>query len=201
MITLALAQHDFLVGDLSGNLEKALGLVGAARNAGADLLLFPELALTGYPPEDLLLRPGFQEACHEAVEGLAARVHGIDVVFGHPWLHAGSRYNAVSWMREGRVIGRYSKQQLPNYAVFDEQRYFKPGQDTLVMNVKGVQIGVLICEDAWKSGPSLAARQAGAQLLLVPTMPCGSARRYLGRVLEIIADDPRDARLPQRREV
>ncbi len=168
MITLALAQHDFLVGDLSGNLDKALSLIDAAREAGADLLLFPELALTGYPPEDLLLRPGFIEACHLAVEDMASQVHGIDVVFGHPWLRDGFRHNAVSWMRDGRVIGRYAKQHLPNYAVFDEQRYFTPGSDPLVIDVNDVKVGILICEDAWEDGPSLAARRAGAQLLLVP---------------------------------
>ena len=89
MITFALAQHDFLVGDLRGNLRKAIERVAEAREAGADLLLFPEMALTGYPPEDLLLRPGFLEACHDAVEALAREVRGIDVVFGHPWVGRG----------------------------------------------------------------------------------------------------------------
>ncbi len=109
-----------------GNLRKAIERVEEAREAGADLLLFPEMALTGYPPEDLLLRPGFLEACHDAVEALTRQVEGIDVVFGHPWSKQGKRYNAVSWIRDGRVIGRYFKQLLPNYAVFDEQRYFTP---------------------------------------------------------------------------
>jgi NAD+ synthase (glutamine-hydrolysing) len=149
LITLALAQHDFLVGDLKGNLRKTLDLVVAARESGADLLLFPELALTGYPPEDLLLRPGFLEACHDAVEYLAGQVQGIDVVFGHPWVEAGRCCNTVSWMRDGQIIGRYAKQHLPNYSVFDEQRYFKPGSEPLVIKIQGVRIGVLICEDAW----------------------------------------------------
>lgn len=168
MITLALAQYDFLVGDLKGNLRKALDLVGRARDSGADLLLFPELALTGYPPEDLLLRPGFLEACHEAVENLAGRVHGIDVVFGHPWMEDGQRFNAVSWIRDGRVVGRYAKQRLPNYAVFDEQRYFTPGSEPVVVDLKGVRIGILICEDTWEPGPAQAVRESGAELILVP---------------------------------
>ncbi|MCJ7815794.1 MAG: NAD+ synthase, partial [Xanthomonadales bacterium] len=113
MITFALAQHDFLVGGLKGNLRKALGLVTAAREAGADLLVFPELALAGYPPEDLLLRPGFLEACDDAVQQLASEVSGIDVVFGHPRMEHGKRYNSASWIREGRIIGRYDKQHLP----------------------------------------------------------------------------------------
>ena len=168
MITFALAQHDFLVGDLKGNLRKALDLLEQARDCGADLLLFPELALTGYPPEDLLLRPGFLEACHDAVERLADQVQGIDVVFGHPWMEDGKRFNAVSWIRDGRIIGRYFKQHLPNYAVFDEQRYFTPGSEPLVIELQGVRIGVLICEDTWEPRPMLEAMEQGAELLLVP---------------------------------
>jgi NAD+ synthase (glutamine-hydrolysing) len=168
LITIALAQHDFLVGDLMGNLAKAIELVEAAKEAGADLLLFPELALTGYPPEDLLLRPGFLEACHGSVERLAGHVHGIDVVFGHPWLEDGRRYNSVSWIRDGKVIGRHDKQCLPNYAVFDEQRYFTPGDSSLVVEIKGVKVAVLICEDSWEAAPAAQAQQLGAQLLLVP---------------------------------
>jgi NAD+ synthase (glutamine-hydrolysing) len=167
LITLALAQHDFLVGDLKGNLRKALDLVCSARDSGADLLLFPELALTGYPPEDLLLRPGFLEACHEAVAQLAGQVQGIDVVFGHPWMEDGKRFNAASWIRDGRIIGRCAKQHLPNYAVFDEQRYFKPGTEPMVVELNGVRAGVLICEDAWEPGPAVTAREQGADLLLV----------------------------------
>lgn len=168
MITFALAQHDFLVGDLKGNLRKAIELIHSARAAGADLLLFPEMALSGYPPEDLLLRPGFLEACHDAVEALAGQVHGIDVVFGHPWVEDGRRYNSASWIRDGRILGRYDKQLLPNYAVFDEQRYFTPGTETLVAELKGVKVGVLICEDAWKPGPALKAAEQGADILLIP---------------------------------
>ena len=168
MITIALAQHDFLVGDIKGNLGKAIEQVEAAKAAGADLLLFPELALTGYPPEDLLLRPGFLESCHVAVEQLCPHIHGIDVVFGHPRAEGGLRYNSVSWIRDGHIIGRYDKQCLPNYAVFDEQRYFTPGNSPLVVEIKGVRVAVLICEDSWEAGPSLQARDEGAQLLLVP---------------------------------
>ena len=168
MITLALAQHDFLVGHIRGNLRKAIDIVHRAREAGADLVLFPELALTGYPPEDLLLRPGFLEACDDAVEALAQQVKGIDVVFGHPCLEGGKRYNAVSWMRDGKVIGRYYKHHLPNYAVFDEQRYFSAGEDSLVVELDGIRIGVIICEDAWESEPALKARKHGAELLLIP---------------------------------
>lgn len=168
MIRIALAQYDFLVGDIQGNLAKAIGIVDAAKAAGAELVLFPELALTGYPPEDLLLRPGFLESCQVAVDKLRAHVHGIDVLFGHPREQNGLRYNSVSWIRGGRIIGCYDKQCLPNYAVFDEQRYFTPGSDPLVLEIKGVRVAVLVCEDSWEAGPSAQARNEGAQLLLVP---------------------------------
>ena len=168
MIRLALAQHDFLVGDVKGNLDKALLLAEQAKLAGADLLVFPEMALSGYPSEDLLLRPGFQRACMEAVQQMAKSIQGIDVLIGHPWSEAGQRFNTASWLRDGAIIGQYHKQCLPNYAVFDERRYFAPGQQALVVELKGVQMGVIICEDAWESAPALQARDAGAQLLLIP---------------------------------
>ncbi|MEJ2576990.1 MAG: NAD+ synthase, partial [Gammaproteobacteria bacterium] len=167
-LRIALAQFDFPVGDIQGNLDRARGLTAAARRAGADLVLFPEMALSGYPPEDLLLRPGFLESCHKALERFAESVEGIDAVIGHPWAEGGERYNAVSWIRDGRVLGRYFKKHLPNYLVFDECRYFSPGGDPLVVEVGGVNLGVIICEDAWKAGPARAARDAGAELLLIP---------------------------------
>jgi NAD+ synthase (glutamine-hydrolysing) len=168
MIRIALAQHDFPVGDLTGNLEKVLTLVSAARDAGAHLVLFPELTVTGYPPEDLLLRPGFMRRTHEVIRELADAVHGIDVVVGHPWQASGRRYNAVSWIRDGAVVGKYCKQCLPNYAVFDERRYFTSGREPLVVEVGGSRLGVIICEDSWEPGPAQQARAAGAELLLIP---------------------------------
>ena len=168
MITFALAQHDFLVGDIRGNLCKSLDLIAAAREQRADLILFPELALTGYPPEDLLLRPGFLRSAHQALDELMTSVQGIDVLIGHPQEQQGRCYNAVSWIRDGHLAGRYFKQQLPNYAVFDEQRYFQPGSEPLVIDLNGTRIGVIICEDAWEKRPALLAAEQGAQLLLVP---------------------------------
>ena len=167
-LRIALAQHDFLVGDIQGNLEKAQRCVTEARETGADLVVFPEMALSGYPPEDLLLRPGFLESCHEANERFTAGVSGIDVVFGHPWSENGKRYNAVSWIREGQVLGRYFKKHLPNYLVFDEHRYFSEGGEPLVVDIKGIKAGVIICEDAWVEGPAVRAKEAGAELLLIP---------------------------------
>jgi NAD+ synthase (glutamine-hydrolysing) len=168
MIRIALAQFDFLVGDVHGNLRKARELISAAREAGADLVLFPEMALTGYPPEDLLLRPGFLDQCHRALEKLLDDAHGIDVVMGHVWSENGKRHNAVSWIRDGVVLGRYAKQHLPNYLVFDEQRYFSAGTEPLVIELKGSRIAVIICEDAWEPEPALQALEQGAELLLIP---------------------------------
>ncbi|MBT8040089.1 MAG: NAD+ synthase [Gammaproteobacteria bacterium] len=182
ILTIALAQHDFLVGDIWGNLEKSLRLLDEARAAKADLLLFPEMALSGYPPEDLLLRPGFLEACREATGQFTAAVSGIDAVFGHPWDENGVRYNAASWIREGQVLGRYFKKHLPNYLVFDEHRYFTAGGDPLVVEIRGVRTGVIICEDAWQPGPSLSAREAGAELLLVPNASPYRANKQADRV-------------------
>jgi len=168
MIRFALAQHDFLVGDIPGNLSKARRLLGEARAAGVDLLLFPELALTGYPPEDLLLRPGFLRAAKEALNALVQSVKGIDVVIGHPWLDGDKRYNSISWIRNRKIIGRYDKHRLPNYAVFDEHRYFTPGTGPLVVALKGHRMGVIICEDSWEPGPARETKEQGAELLLVP---------------------------------
>ncbi len=168
MITIALAQYNFLVGGIRENLSAAQALIERARCAKADLVLFPEMALTGYPPEDLLLRPSFLRAAHRAVDELIESVQGIDVVIGHPWEEQGQRYNAVSWIRTTQLIGRYFKQVLPNYRVFDEQRYFAPGSEPLVRDLKGSRIAVLICEDSWESRPAFQAKNLGAELLLVP---------------------------------
>ncbi|NNE06151.1 MAG: NAD+ synthase [Xanthomonadales bacterium] len=165
---LAFAQHDFAVGALSANLRLAIDCVGRARQESVSLVIFPELAITGYPPEDLLLRPGFMRQTHDALEALLPHVTGIDVLIGHPWMEEGKRFNAASWIRDGQVIGRYYKQCLPNYAVFDERRYFSPGASPLVQELGGVHFGVIICEDAWERGPAQQALGAGAQCLLVP---------------------------------
>ena len=106
MIRIALAQQDFPVGDMTGNLDRAQKSISAARDSGADLILFPEMAISGYPPEDLLLRPGFMHRCHDVLAELVDSVNGIDVVIGHPWMVGAERFNAVSWIRDGAVLGR-----------------------------------------------------------------------------------------------
>ena len=163
---IALAQINPVVGDLAGNADLILEAVAQARAAGADLLLTPELALCGYPPEDLLLRPDFIARCEHECERILAHTEGITVVLGHPRQVGERCYNAASVMRDGVLLAVYDKQVLPNYGVFDELRYFTPGQAPCVFEVAGVRVGLCICEDAWEEAPPRAARAAGAQLLV-----------------------------------
>lgn len=166
---LALAQNDFAVGAVEANASRILALVPEARDVhGADIIVFPELAISGYPPDDLLERPGFLAACEQALQHVAAQVHGITAVVGWPQVAGSVVFNAASVLREGRVEQTYRKRELPNYAVFDERRYFQPGDDDCVFEVAGVPVGLVICEDLWHAGPAARARSAGAQVLLVP---------------------------------
>ena len=167
-LRLALAQFDFPVGALSRNAEKILGLIEAAKAGNADVLLFPELALSGYPPEDLLLRPGFLADCEAALAGIAARVHGITVVLPSPRAIGSVVFNSANVLRDGVVETVYHKQELPNYAVFDERRYFAPDTDPCTFTVNGITLGVIICEDVWFAEPIAQSGIAGAQLVLVP---------------------------------
>ncbi|UXY14887.1 NAD+ synthase [Chitiniphilus purpureus] len=164
---IALAQFNATVGDLAGNLDQILTAAHEARARGADVLLTPELALTGYPPEDLLLRPAFLADCARAIGRLIDEVDGITLVVGHPCAAGDVRFNAATVIRDGHVLGRYEKMLLPNDAVFDEVRYFTPGATPLVFEQSGVRIGVLICEDLWDVEPAAAAHDEGAELLLV----------------------------------
>ncbi len=167
MLNIALAQDDFLVGHITANRDRIIASAERARDElGADLILFPELALTGYPPEDLVLRPGFMRRTETMFREIVERVRGIDVVLGYPRADGDRRFNSVAWIRDGEVLGTYDKWDLPNYAVFDERRYFVQGDAPLVVEVKDVRVGVLICEDTWAPEAARAARDAGAQLLL-----------------------------------
>jgi len=165
-VRLALAQIDPVVGDLDGNREAILRAVGEAREAGADLVCLPELAVTGYPPEDLLLRPGFVRAAQACAEAIAAEVSGIVALVGTP-LFDGALYNACAVCRDGAIETYARKRHLPNYGVFDEKRYFTSGSEATLIDVVGVKVGITICEDMWIPGPpttELAA--AGAELVV-----------------------------------
>ena len=160
-VKIAVAQINCVLGDLAGNAAKILDCAARAKAAGADVLLTPELSLCGYPPEDLLLRDGFFRDCAIALGELAAAVHGIEVIVGHPQLADGKRYNAASVLREGRIAGTYRKRNLPNYTVFDEERYFEPGGESVVFQVNGISLGINICEDLWgEQGPVEAGASA-----------------------------------------
>src|SRR5882672_8579635 len=135
IVKIAIAQINCTVGDLAGNAAKILEYCERARSAGAALMLTPELALCGYPPEDLLLRDGFYRDCGAALAGLARRVSGITLVVGHPHQSEGRRHNAASVAQDGRILGTYFKHALPNYTVFDEERYFEPGDRPCVFQV------------------------------------------------------------------
>lgn len=173
------AQLNVTVGDTAGNAQKIIDAARTAYEQGARLVVTPELSICGYPAEDLLLRPAFIDACDDAVKRVArelAGLKGLHVVVGHP--HGGAirgrsvevqqRYNAASVLCEGRVLETYAKRELPNYQVFDEYRYFTRGQGTCVFQVEGINVGLLICEDAWFPEPARLARASGAQLLVVP---------------------------------
>jgi NAD+ synthase (glutamine-hydrolysing) len=162
---LALAQINSIVGDLDGNRRRIASWLDEARGAGADLVLFPELAVTGYPPEDLLLRPGFIRAARRSVEELAGHTVGLVALVGAPHLDT-DLYNACYVLADGEIRGIYRKRFLPNYGVFDEDRYFAPGHDLLLMRFGEVLVGPTICEDIWQPGPPATdLALAGAQLV------------------------------------
>jgi NAD+ synthase (glutamine-hydrolysing) len=162
---LALAQINTVVGDLDGNRRRILDRLGEARDAGADLVLFPELAVTGYPPEDLLLRPSFVAAARRSLEEIAAATDGIAALVGVPW-YDGDLYNACAVCSGGALAAVYRKRFLPNYGVFDEDRYFAPARDLLLLRFGDVVVGPTICEDVWQPGPPATdLALGGAQLI------------------------------------
>ncbi|HNO59677.1 MAG TPA: NAD+ synthase [Plasticicumulans sp.] len=167
-LTVAMAQFNPLVGDIAGNTRRILELARQAQTElGAGVVVFPELALCGYPPEDLLLRPEFVSRCEAALAELAtAAAHGPALVIGHPQRGLGGLYNAASFLAGGRALGVYAKQLLPNYGVFDEKRYFVPGSGPCVVEHLGTRFGLTVCEDIWQPGPVAQAAQAGAELIL-----------------------------------
>jgi NAD+ synthase (glutamine-hydrolysing) len=182
-LSICVAQLNFVVGDMAGNARKIVDAAIQAHARGARLLLTPELAICGYAAEDLFLRPAFIDACDDALKAIAtgtAHLKGLHVVVGHPArtsaMSAERRdrsvavarlHNAASVLTEGRVTHTYAKRELPNYQVFDERRYFVPGEAPCVIDVDGVRVGLLICEDAWFDAPAADSKAAGAELLAV----------------------------------
>ena len=183
-LRIALAQFDFPVGAVRANAERIAAMVAAARDEhGADLVLFPELAISGYPPEDLLFRPVFLADCEAALREIAATVQGITAVIGWPESAGSVLYNSASVLRDGKVVATYRKRELPNYAVFDERRYFDvdPDGEPCVFEVNGVPVGLIICEDLWFAEPLHQTREAGAELVLVPNASPFERDKHAGR--------------------
>jgi len=165
-VRIALAQLNAIVGDLAGNRDRIVKRLAEATEAGADLVVFPELAVTGYPPEDLLLRPGFVKAAREMLEEIARACTGTVALVGVP-LYDRDLANACAVCADGRVVGVYRKQFLPNYGVFDEHRYFTAGRELLLLRFGDVLVGPTICEDVWQPGPPATdLALAGAQLIV-----------------------------------
>ena len=170
-LRLALAQFDFAVGDIAGNTDRIIALMAEARDRyRADVVVFPELAISGYPPEDLLLRPRFLADCERSLQRIAKSAFGIVAVVGWPEAVGAVVYNAASVLRDGVIAMTYRKRDLPNYAVFDERRYFAvdPDAGACVFEVNCVKVGLLICQDLWGLEPFAETAAAGAQLVLVP---------------------------------
>ncbi|MET0732611.1 MAG: NAD+ synthase [Casimicrobiaceae bacterium] len=164
----AIAQLNQVLGDLAGNAARLKDAVAAGQRGGADLVVTPELSLCGYPPEDLLLRPAFLDACAAELAALASEVRGVTALIGFPEAREGRRHNAMAVIRDGRVAQVYRKACLPNYTVFDEERYFEPGTAPCVFDVAGVRVATIICEDVWFPEPAARAKAAGAQVIVVP---------------------------------
>jgi predicted amidohydrolase len=166
-VRIALAQVDPTVGDVAGNASRIAARMQEARRAGAALVATPELALSGYPPEDLLFHRGFRRRIDESLAYLADAARGIDLLVGYPEYSGGALYNSAVWIRDGRRIANYRKQRLPNYQVFDEERYFTAGEASVAVEIGGIRIAPLICEDIWHADVAAGARRAGADLVLV----------------------------------
>jgi NAD+ synthase (glutamine-hydrolysing) len=181
VLRIAAAQITCVVGDLDGNLDRLQAAYTEAATRECDLVVFPELAITGYPPEDLLLRGAFVAQAEETLARFAATTGVCRAVVGFPELAAGQRFNAAAVCGDGRLLATYRKQLLPNYAVFDEERYFEPGSASLVVEVGGIPVGVTICEDAWySSGPVADAVRLGARVIV----NLNASPYYQGRLLE-----------------
>ena len=167
MNRVAIAQVDLCVGDIDGNTELVLEYISRARDsAGADTIIFPELALTGYPPEDLLLRPHFHVQVEQALQRVMRGSQGISVILGYPTQKETRLYNSCSLIRDGEIITTYHKRNLPNYGVFDEKRYFTEGEELNLVETPDLKVALSVCEDLWTEDHASEAAGAGAQLLI-----------------------------------
>lgn len=164
---IALAQLNLHVGNIQGNTDKIIcAAIHARDDLNADVVVYPELSITSYPPEDLLLRPHLHELVSQSLQQICDAVNDIDLIVGHPRLEAGQLFNSCSLISEGKTVATYDKQQLPNYLVFDEKRYFTAATAPIVVDIKGIPVALAICEDMWIAGTGNQVRQAGGKLLI-----------------------------------
>ncbi len=195
-LRLALAQLNPTVGDVAGNAALAAGSIADARAAGAELVVLPELILSGYPPEDLLLKRHFIDSCRRALEEVAAGVERIVALVGCP-IRDGDLYNGLAVLADGRIAGIYRKVLLPNYGVFDERRYFEPGPGGALIEVNGVRIGLTICEDIWLEGaPTSAEAASGAELIVNASASPYFRGRGIERERQVVAARARESSIP-----
>lgn len=187
-LKIAIAQVNPTVGDVEGNLNIARDVVGRAMKLGAELVVFPELFVVGYPPEDLVLKPALQLAAKEAVETLAQEIeNGPGVLIGLPWVESDGLYNAVALLEGGKVETVRFKRHLPNYGVFDEIRVFRPGPMPGPINFRGVRLGVPICEDIWFEDVVECLEETGAEIMIVPNGSPFDASKYDDRMMHCVA--------------
>lgn len=193
---LALAQANLSVGDVMGNTQKIIALANQARDEqNASVIAFPELTVTGYPPEDLLLHHGMRLRVADSLDMLKSEVRGIGVIVGYPEYQGEAIYNSVALIADGELLANYRKRLLPNYAVFDEKRYFSQGNAICVVNFAGVNLGLTICEDTWHEGPVEQTIDAGAQLVInINASPFSFGIQ--DRREQVIADRLRSATVP-----
>jgi NAD+ synthase (glutamine-hydrolysing) len=193
---IALAQLDLFVGDVDGNARRIIEAASIARDRErADVIVFPELALSGYPPEDLLFHTGMRRRVAEGLARAAEEIRGIAAVIGYPEYVQGQIYNSAALVKDGELLANHRKQCLPNYKVFDEKRYFVPGNEPTVIELAGRRIGLLVCEDAWEPEPARAAVNAGAELILIANASPYELRKQVERET-IIRDRVREVSRP-----
>ena len=164
---IGLAQLNTRVGAIDANTAKVLDYAARARDRGCDLVVFPELTLCGYPPEDLLLHRGLRSRVEAAFDKVLNGVSGVALLLGYPEYDGNAIYNSAALLHDGKVLANHRKCVLPNYAVFDEKRYFQPGKTATVVERNGLRLGLIICEDVWEPGPARAAAAAGAQAIVI----------------------------------
>ncbi len=192
-----MAQLNLVVGDVDGNTSRIVAAANEARDRyQADLVMLPELAVSGYPPEDLLFHSGMRLQVARSLERLQREVRGITLVAGYPEYAGADIFNSAIVIRDGVVLANHRKACLPNYRVFDEKRYFTPGTESTIIEIKGIRIGVLVCEDVWEPKPAAQARDAGAQVLLVINASPYEVDKQTQREQNVVAQRVRETGLP-----